>query len=58
MNSRDDAVDVMLQDHTKEVDKDMKTNPVEQNKKRVLRKEDEVNFLQNDSTAEPKKFGQ
>ena len=58
MNLRDDAVDVMLQDHTKEVDSDMKTNPVEQNKKRVLRKEDDVSFLQNDSTAEPKKFGQ
>ena len=58
MSMRDDAVDVQLQDHTKEVDNDTKTNPVEQNKKRVLRNEDDVNFLQNDSTAEPSKFGQ
>lgn len=59
MSVRDDAVDVQIQDHVKETDNDAKTNPVEQNKKRVLRKEDDINFLQNDSmTAEPKKFGQ
>ena len=59
LSVRDDAVDVQIQDHSKEVDKDAKTNPVEQNKKRVLREENEVNFLQNDSmTAEPKRFGQ
>ena len=59
MSTRDDAVDVQIQDHVKEVDKDTKSNPVEQNKKRVLRKENDVNFLQNDSTtADPKKFGQ
>ncbi len=57
MDVRDDAVDVQMQEHTKEVDKDTMTNPVEQNKKRVLRNEDEVAFLQNDSTAQPNKFG-
>ena len=57
MEVRDDAVDVQLQDHTKEVDEDTHTNPVEQNKKRV-QKEDDVTFLQNDSSAQPNKFGQ
>ena len=52
MQIADDAVDVQLQDHTKEVDQDTITNPVEQNRKRVQRS-NEAKFLEDDSSAQP-----